>query len=328
MEHVRWGIIGCGNVTEVKSGPGFAKAERSSLIAVMRRDAAKAEAYADRHGVAKWTDDADALIGDPEVDAVYVATPPSSHKDYVLKCAAAGKPVLVEKPMALTGRQCAEMTAACERAGVPLFVAFYRRALPRFLKIRELVESGAIGEVRSVVVEQYEPLPGDPHSLGWRVKPEIAGGGLFVDMGVHAVDFLSYLFGDIVSVSGTADNLGGAYRAEDTVTAAFAFSSGVQAVGSWCFCAANRFEQTRIIGDAGEIAFSFFEDAPVVVRTAAGEQAFEIAHPDHVHQPLIQSVVDALTGRGTCPAGADTGRQAARIVDALIGPYLARLGED
>src|SRR5213592_2609043 len=96
---VRWGIIGCGDVTEVKSGPGFQKAERSSLVAVMRRNGALAADYSRRHGVPKWYDDADALIADPEVDVVYVATPPSSHMDYALRVARAGKPVYVEKPM-------------------------------------------------------------------------------------------------------------------------------------------------------------------------------------------------------------------------------------
>lgn len=329
MKHVRWGIIGCGDVTEVKSGPAFAKAERSSLVAVMRRDGAKAEDYARRHGVAKWYDDAEALINDPDVDAVYVATPPSSHKEYVLKCAAAGKPVLVEKPMGLTEVECQEMADACADAAVPLYVAFYRRALPRFLKVKALVESGAIGTVRSVVVEQFEPLPDDPKSArGWRVEPKVAGGGLFVDMGVHAVDFLSYLFGDIVSVSGSADNQGGAYLAEDTVTTALRFSSGVQAVGTWCFCAGRAFEQTRIIGDKGEIAFSFFENAPVILRTGQGVESFEIAHPDHVHQPLIQQIVDELTGQGTCIAKAEIGVQAGRVVDTLVGPYLAHQKKD
>lgn len=329
MKHVRWGIIGCGDVTEVKSGPAFAKAERSSLVAVMRRDGAKAEDYARRHGVAKWYDDAEALINDPDVDAVYVATPPSSHKEYVLKCAAAGKPVLVEKPMGLTEVECQEMADACADAAVPLYVAFYRRALPRFLKVKALVENGAIGTVRSVVVEQFELLPDDPKSArGWRVELKVAGGGLFVDMGVHAVDFLSYLFGDIVSVSGSADNQGGAYLAEDTVTAALRFSSGVQAVGTWCFCAGRAFEQTRIIGDKGEIAFSFFENNPVLLRTGQGEESFEIAHPDHVHQPLIQQIVDELTGQGTCLAKAEIGVQAGRVVDTLVGPYLAHQKKD
>ena len=162
MRTIRWGIIGCGNVTEVKSGPGFQKATNSALVAVMRRNAALAEDYARRHGVPRWYADAQALIADPEVDAVYVATPPASHMEYALACARAGKPVYVEKPMARTLAECEAMIDACRSAGVPLFVAYYRRTLPRFLKIKELVESGALGDVRLVTVTLHQkPAPDD-----------------------------------------------------------------------------------------------------------------------------------------------------------------------
>ncbi len=101
-EVIRWGIIGCGDVTEVKSGPGFQKAQGSALVAVMRRDRARAEDYARRHGVPRAYGEADALIADPEVDAIYIATPVSSHCALALQVAAAGKPCLVEKPMAMS----------------------------------------------------------------------------------------------------------------------------------------------------------------------------------------------------------------------------------
>jgi len=158
MKTIRWGIIGCGDVTEVKSGPGFQKAEHSNLVAVMRRRGELAKDYAERHGVPRWYDNASQLINDPEVDAVYVATPPSSHKEYTLMIAAAGKPVYVEKPMALNFAECQEMIAACGQHGVPLFVAYYRRTLVRFLKIKELIEAGAIGNVRFVNIVFHQPI--------------------------------------------------------------------------------------------------------------------------------------------------------------------------
>ena len=132
MKTIRWGIIGCGDVTEVKSGPALQKADHSALVAVMRRNGQLAEDFARRHGVPQWYDDAAALIHDPAVDAVYIATPPSSHKEYTLMSAAAGKPVYVEKPMARNTAECQAMIAACHKANVPLFVAYYRRALARF----------------------------------------------------------------------------------------------------------------------------------------------------------------------------------------------------
>jgi len=150
MTSIRWGILGCGDVTEVKSGPAFSKIEHSKLVAVMRRNGEKARDYAKRHGVPRWYDSADALIHDTDVDAIYIATPPSSHAAYAIAAMQAGKPVYVEKPMALNGAECEQMLQVSETTGVPLFVAYYRRCLPYFVKVKELLESGAIGKVRFV----------------------------------------------------------------------------------------------------------------------------------------------------------------------------------
>ena len=192
MKTIRWGIIGCGDVTELKSGPGFQKARGSELVAVMRRNRTLAEDYARRHRVPKWYDNAESLIKDKDVDAVYVATPPSSHKEYVLAVARAGKPVYVEKPMALHYAECQEMIQACEDAKVPLFTAFYRRALPRFLKLKSLLDDGQIGTVRGVNLRLYQkPSEADQNGIEqWRVDPNIAGGGYFVDLGSHMIDLL------------------------------------------------------------------------------------------------------------------------------------------
>ncbi len=234
MKTIRWGIIGAGNVTEVKSGPGFQKTENSDLIAVMRRSGAKAEDYAKRHGIPHWYDDAQKLISDPEVDAVYIATPPDSHKKYTCQVAEAGKPVYVEKPMARSFDECVQMIAGCKRASVPLFVAYYRRQLPRFLKIKELLDAGSIGEVRFVRATQFmPPMPEDLQrdDLPWRVIPEIAGGGRFVDLASHTLDILDFFLGPIANVRGHASNQGGLYPAEDMVSCSFKFKSGIQGSG-------------------------------------------------------------------------------------------------
>ena len=207
---IRWGIIGCGSVTEVKSGPALQRAEGSALVAVMRRDGEKARDYAERHGVAKWGTDARALIHDPEVDAVYIATPPAFHADYAVQVAQAGKPVYVEKPMGCTVADCRRMLAACRQAGVPLFVAYYRRALPRFLQVKALLDAGAIGAVRGVIVRMIRPAKAEDADAGnWRVDPTLAGGGYFFDLGSHMLDLLDFLLGPIAAVQGTAVNQAG-----------------------------------------------------------------------------------------------------------------------
>jgi predicted dehydrogenase len=322
MRTIHWGMIGCGDVTEVKSGPGFQKANHSTLVAVMRRNGMLAKDYAERHGVSRWYDDAAKLIHDPEVDIVYIATPPSSHKPYTLMAAEAGKPVYVEKPMALNFAECQHMIAACKTAGVPLFVAYYRRALARFLKIKELVDSGAIGRVRFVSVTLCEPANKESLSSApppWRVIPEISGGGLFVDLASHMLDFLDFVFGPIASVQGCAANQDGQYEAEDIVTGAFQFESGVHGVGAWCFTAAESSDMTRIVGSSGEISFSTFDARPILLRTAAGATAFTLAYPQHIEQSLIQTVVNQLNGCGVCPSTGDTAARTSWVMDQMLG---------
>lgn len=324
MDVIRWGMIGCGDVTEVKSGPALQKAPGSELVAVMCRTAASAEDYAKRHGVPRWTTDADALIHDPDVNAIYIATPPDSHCEYTLRAADAGKPVYVEKPMARTYAECQTMIEACRAAEVPLFVAYYRRALPRFLKIKELIDSGAIGAVRAVSMRLFLGVSPEPGKLPWRVQPEIAGGGLFVDLGAHMIDFLLSALGPIVEAQGSAGNQAGWYPAEDIVSASFTFASGAQATGLWWFSSPQPLDRTEIHGTQGTVAFSYFGATPVILRRGDEAETFAIEDPPHVQQPLIQTVVDTLRGGGPCPSTGDTAAETNRIIDRLLDSYRNR----
>ena len=322
MRTIHWGIIGCGDVTEVKSGPALQKATNSNLVAVMRRNGELARDYAKRHGVPKWYDNAEALINDPQVDAIYIATPPSSHKAYTLLCAQAGKPVYVEKPMALNFKECQDMVQTCKAANVPLFVAYYRRALPRFLKIKELVDSHSIGEIRFINVTFYQPLASnelDSTTLPWRVMPEVAGGGHFVDLASHMLDFLDYVFGPIHSIRGFAANQAGKYPAEDIVTGTFMFESGIQGVGSWCFTSYDRLDFTEIVGSEGKITYSTFDTQPIILTTRKERLEFAVDNPPHIQQPLIQIIVDALNGVGTCPSTGESGARTSWVMDQMLG---------
>ena len=324
MRTIRWGIIGCGDVTEVKSGPGFQKANHSQLVAVMRRNGDLARDYARRHGVPKWYDDADALIADPDVDAVYVATPPAAHKNYTLLCARAGKPVYVEKPMALDADECRAMLEGCREADVPLFVAYYRRALPRFVKVKSLIDDGVIGDVRFVSVTLHQPLGEEatkPGTLPWRLDPHIAGGGLFVDLASHMLDFLDYALGPIREVGAFASNQANAYPVEDIVSGAFRFESGVHGMGTWCFTAFDRRDRTEIVGTTGRITYATFDSSPIVLTTTAGTTELPIDSPPHIQQPLIQLVVNALNGVGESPSTGESALRTSRVMDQMLAGY-------
>ncbi|MEY8343837.1 Gfo/Idh/MocA family protein [Niallia circulans] len=316
---VRWGIIGCGDVTEVKSGPGYQLAENSKLVAVMRRNGELAKDYAERHHVPKWYDNGEALINDPDVDAVYVATPPAFHKEYALLAAKAGKPVYVEKPMARNYQECLEMIEACKRADVPLFVAYYRRALPRFLKIKEIVDSGVLGDIRFVRTIQYQPPLKDDQA--WRVQPELAGGGLFLDLASHTLDILDFLLGPIKEAEGFATNQNGSYEAEDMVTGNYLFESGVHGTGTWCFGAYDHVDENEIVGSKGKLTFATFGNGPITLTTSEGTEEWVIENPRHIQQPMIQLMVDELTGKGTSPSTGESGARTNWVMDQLIKGY-------
>lgn len=331
MKKIKWGFIGCGDVTEVKSGPAFRKVPYSEVIIVMRRNSDKARDYAERHNISRWTTDANDVLRHPAVNAIYIATPPDSHAEYTIKAALAGKAVYVEKPMARNYAECREMISVCKSAGVPLFVAYYRRMLPPFIKVKELVDNGVIGKILFVNVRLFmSPAQDDlnPENLPWRVLPEISGGGYFIDMGSHQLDYLDYLFGQIIAVNGIARNLSGFYPAEDTVSASFLFESGVVGNGLWCFTVPDegRMDRIEIIGSTGKIEFSTFERAPIRVMTSEGTKQYTIDWPEHVHQPLIEAVVAELQGNGKSPS---TGQSAARtnwVIDKITRDFELKSG--
>lgn len=319
-DEVRWGIIGVGDVCEVKSAPAMNKIAHSKIEAVMRRDADKAADYARRHHISKWYSDANALINDPLINAIYIATPPKAHLEYTLKAAAAGKPVYVEKPMARNYAECQQMIAACKAARVPLYVAYYRRTLPNFLKVKSLIEEGAIGEVRMVEVRMHKPLTPDiiTHQENhWRIDPEVSGGGYFYDLASHQLDFLDYLFGPIIKAHGFAANQAGLYPAEDIVNATFKFESGVLGTGSWCFSTGKTSDKdlTTIIGSKGEISYISFGSGDVILKKDGYEEVFHYDMPQHIQQPLIQQIVDDLLGNGICVSTGESGSRTNQVME-------------
>ena len=314
LKKIKWGIIGVGNVTELKSGPAFYKTENSELVAVMRRNAEKAEDYARRHNVPKWYSDASKLINDPEVDAVYVATPPGSHARYAIEVMRAGKPVYVEKPMGKNYAECLEMLKVAEETGMPVWVAYYRRALPAFLKVKEMVEDGTIGKPLLVNIKLHKPPRANDlkkEEQSWHVHSEISGGGYFFDLASHQFDYLDFLFGPIKEVSGRASNMGGLYPAEDTVVGIWKHESGITGSGSWCFVSDQSSESDEIVitGDKGEMVLPCFTHEKVKFTSQEGVIEMGFENPEHIQQNLVKQVVDELRGAGKCMS---TGVSAAR----------------
>ncbi|GAO28731.1 Gfo/Idh/MocA family protein [Geofilum rubicundum] len=238
-----------------------------------------------------------------------MATPPSTHAEYAIKAMRAGKAVYVEKPMAATYAQCQEMIRVSDETGVPLFVAYYRRSLPGFLKVKELVEEGHVGTPLMANIRLTRPpLPQemDGEAPIWRVDPKVAGGGIFYDLASHQLDFLSFVFGDLTDIHGFATNGGKIYPAEDTVTAVFQFKNGLTGTGTWSFVTdpSAREDVMEIIGTKGKIVFSGFGHEPVMLYNEKGELEFPYMNPENIQYNMIKQVVQELLHHKPCVSSA------------------------
>lgn len=299
MRQINWGIIGCGSVTELKSGPAFNKVHGSQVLAVMRRNSEKAEDYAVRHRIPAWYDNADELIEDPDINAVYIATPPSSHAGYAIRALEKGKAVYVEKPMAANYSDCLKMYNTSLQTGMPLYVAYYRRYLPYFIKVKEIIERKLLGDLLYVQLDFHvAPRPEDfnPESLPWRLKPEVSGGGYFYDLGCHQLDLFEWFFGKPVEITGRSFNRRGLYKAEDLVFATILYESGAVVTGQWCFAAreGEHKDLITVYGTEGRLEFSTFDFTPIRHFTSGETQEYLPPNPENIQYWFIKNMVEDL----------------------------------
>ena len=321
MTDVNWGIIGCGNVTEKKSGQAYNKIPGSKLVAVMRRDAAKAADYAARHYVDRWYADANGLLNDVEVNAVSIATPPAFHLEYAIAALKKGLNVYVEKPVTRTSAEAQAMAEAVEAFNGKLTVAHYRRALPMFLYVKDLLAKKAVGDVRTVQIRMWKSIRPDliaNSETNWRVNPELSGGGYFHDLAPHQLDLMLYFFGEPEKYHGYSLNQSNTYPADDHVCGEIVFKNKVVVNGSWSFNVAESqtIDLCEIIGTKGKISFPFF-GTWVCLENEVGKQTEHFVHPEHIQQPMIQKIVAFFRGEGPNPCPVEEAVVLMRILDAF-----------
>ena len=317
---IRWGMIGCGAVTEMKSGPAYQLTPDFELVAVMARNKERAQHYAERHGVPHYFDNADDVIFSNDIDAIYIATPPDSHTHFGLKVAAAGKPCCIEKPLAPTFAECTTLVNAFKQRNLPLFVAYYRRSLPRFNKIKALIDQGQIGTPRQIHW-QLSRYPGPQEIAGeyqWRTDKHIAPAGYFDDLASHGLDLFAYLLGNYQQATGFNLNQQGYYTASDAVAACWLHQSGVAGTGSWNFGCAKRQDTALIQGSHGEIRFAVFADEPIVVESESGTHEFHIENPKHIQQYHVKNMRNSLIDRAQHPSTGDSALHTSWVMDCIL----------
>jgi 1,5-anhydro-D-fructose reductase (1,5-anhydro-D-mannitol-forming) len=325
IKNIHWGIIGCGDVCEVKSGPAFNLVDHSSLVAVMRRNGALAQDFARRHNVSRWYDDAEALLSDKDVSAIYIATPPASHEHYAIEAIKKGKPVYVEKPVALDVASCERMIDAARTYGTKVSVAHYRRALPLFTKVRETIHAGKIGKplhIRCTTLQASTEKTLDPNF--WRTRPELSGGGLFFDLAPHQLDLFCWLFGAPVWFEGTSLNQSGRYSAPDLTSVQAQFPHDVYLHALWGFNNDPSCDEDlcEITGDKGKLVFSFFKPSPLTIITSTTQEVIEVDFPAHIQQPMIQQVVRYFQGESENPCSLEEALLSLQMMEKANRPLV------
>jgi predicted dehydrogenase len=337
-----WGIIGCGDVIDRKAGDAFTTIPGSRLVAVMRRSEAELKDYAERRGAELWSTDPQAVLEHPGVDVVYVATPPDRHLEYALAVCAAGKACVVEKPAGRSDSECQQMVRAFREAGLPLFVSYYRRFLPKFLTVGEIIRSGALGTITSIDYRLSKRLRrGD-----WRLSPAICGGGQFYDLSGHVLDLFDDWFGPLVFDGGSASNSVPLHDAEDAVSLAFTTAGGAAGSAVWDFTSSKPADELVIQGQRGRLRLSCMSvSSPVrleqtpeaLMRLSVTRRDWQLADlrrklrwprvrtwrfpkPPLPHRPMLESIVGKLSG-GAATGNGDAALRSSRIANKALEAY-------
>lgn len=322
MTTIKWGFIGCGSVTEVKSGPAYQLTRGFEVAAVMCRNIEKAKDYAKRHNIETYYNNANDLIQDKNIDAIYIATPPDSHLEYALQVAEAEKICCIEKPLTPNYLDSLKIESAFKAKGLPLFVAYYRRSLPRFLKVKSWIENGAIGDIRHINWTFSKP----PNTLdlnkvyNWRTDANIALGGYFDDLASHGLDLFSFLLGNFDDATGICKNQQKLYNAYDAITATWIHKNGITGSGSWHFGSKDRFDDVTIIGSNGHITFSVFLENPIHIKSNTNEEYLSINHPKHIQLYHVNGIKDELIlNNFKHPSTGKTATHTSWVMDKILG---------
>ena len=313
LKEIKWGFIGCGKVVQDKSGIAFNTVPDSSIFAIMRRNLEDAHTSANLFNAQYWFDNINDLLASG-INAVYIATPPGLHYKQAMACCDAGKPVYIEKPFARNYTEAYSITEAFRKREVPLYVGHYRRALPRFIKIKQILDENQIGKVCSVDFKLNRIFS----------KQEA------LNIAAHTLDIIAFLFGDINEINGFAVNNGTECPLEDTVV--LSFQTKKRIIGTACFnCISNEKSDRMIVkGTKGSLEFSIHGRHDIVVNNYVSNSIdiIEIKDPKVIEEPMIKSVVDDLLKRGDCPCTGEDALSTYLAIDKVLDNFYHGRNDD
>ena len=315
---VRWGLIGCGDISRKRVAPALRDSPLCELVAVSRARSELAESFAREFGARRWCSDWQDFLMDYEIDAIYVATPVHLHAEQTIAAAERGKHVLCEKPMALNVAECERMIAACRGNNVKLGVSYYRHFYPAVRRVKELIDSGELGVPTVAQInafEWFDPAPSDPRA--WLLNKRLSGGGPMFDFGCHRIEVLLDIFGDVRDVKATLANTLFKREVEDTATAVFEFERGTLGVLTVTHAAREPQDTFDIFCSHGSIHIPVLNDGTMRVLTSDGERIETHPNAQNIHQPLIDDFATAVLQSRDPVVTGEIGRAVALVEESL-----------
>ena len=329
MEQVKWGLIGCVNVVENKSGNAFVSIEKSSIYAIWRRELDNSKKSAEKWKATKSYNNIDEMLKDDEINAVYIATPPGLHLEHAIKCCKNRKPTYIEKPLGRNYEEAKQIVQMFKESKVPLYVAHYSRALPKFIKIKELLEKGEIGKICEAdfrLDRSYcrEKVPND-----WLYNVELSGGGRFYDIAPHSIDIIVYLLGNFEEIYGISSNNNEDYDVEDIVVMAFRTDKGILGTANFNSVALEKSDKITIYGTKGKLEFSIHGDEEIIITKDNGIKKMKLDNPKTVQENMIENVVESLlTGKHLNTCYGEEALETYRIMDIVLEKYYNGRNDD
>ncbi|MBN1466733.1 Gfo/Idh/MocA family oxidoreductase [candidate division KSB1 bacterium] len=318
LKKLNWGLIGCGDIARRRVAPALRDLTQCELVSVNRKDYGKAETFALEFGARKWIREWPELISDPEIDAVYIATPVHLHAEQTIAAVQAGKHILCEKPMALNLRECDAMIEAATANSVTLGVAYYRHFYPVIIRIKNIITRGDMGKIVSIqmnAASHFNALPGEPRY--WLLVKEQAGGGPMMDFGCHRIEVLLNLVGPIVKVRSVVNQVSYAREVEDTASALFEFANGAHGSLFVSHAAFEAQDTLAIYGTRGSLHVHNLNRGDLRIVDDNGERLEEHPLPANPHAPLIDDFARAVSaGQNPGVTGHD-GREVNVILDKI-----------
>jgi predicted dehydrogenase len=318
MSILKWGLIGCGDISERRVAPALRDLPNCELVAVNRQDYSKAESFAKKFGAKRWYEDWSDLINDDEIDAVYIATPVYLHAEQTIAAARAGKHILCEKPMAMSVAECDAMIEATSLHNVTLGVAYYRHFYPVVFQIKELIKNGNIGQIVTVLIKafsHYNPSPGEPRY--WLLEPEKSGGGPMMDFGCHRIEVLLDVFGPIKKTTSIVNRLHFERQVEDSATAFFEFDSGVHGILSAHHSVFESKDSIEIYGTAGSLYIENLNKGELRITTKDGERTEHLPPHANLHLPHIENFTQAVFKNEQPGVNGEQGRAVSVVLDEI-----------